>query len=53
MRLSKNAKNAVLIGSLCSVSYLAVYMARNILSAVTPQMVEAWVHMMARVFGVL
>ena len=29
-----------MIGSLCSVSYLAVYIARNILGAVTPQMVE-------------
>ena len=35
------AKNAVKIGSLCSVSYFAVYIARNILGAVTPQMVEA------------
>ncbi len=41
MKISKNAKNAVFIGVLCSVSYLAVYIARNILSAVTPQMVEA------------
>jgi sugar phosphate permease len=41
MKLSKNAKNAVLIGSLCSISYFAVYIARNILSAVTPQMVES------------
>ncbi len=41
MKLSANAKNAVKIGSLCSVSYFAVYIARNILGAVTPQMVEA------------
>ncbi|MBQ8393062.1 MAG: MFS transporter [Clostridia bacterium] len=39
MKLSKDAKNAVLIGGLCSASYLAVYFARNILSAVTPQIV--------------
>lgn len=32
------AKNAVYIGIMCSFSYLAVYVARNILSAVTPQM---------------
>lgn len=38
--LSKGAKNAVAIGSLCSVSYFAVYYARNILSGVTPQMIE-------------
>lgn len=41
MKLSENAKKAVKIGSLCSVSYFAVYIARNILGAVTPQMVEA------------
>ena len=38
MKLSKNAKNAVLIGTLCSIAYLAVYFARNILSAVSEQM---------------
>lgn len=41
MKLSQQAKNAISIGSLCSISYLAVYIARNILSAVTPQMVDA------------
>ena len=41
MVISKNAKKAIMLGTLCSVSYLAVYIARNILSAVTPQMVEA------------
>lgn len=40
MKISPNAKKAIMIGSLCSVSYFAVYIARNILSAVTPQMVE-------------
>ena len=40
MKLNQKAKNAVYIGVLCSVSYLAVYVARNILGAVTPQMVE-------------
>ena len=39
--LKPQAKNAVKIGSLCSLSYMAVYIARNILSAVTPQMVSA------------
>lgn len=38
--ISPNAKKAIYIGSLCSVSYLAVYIARNILGAVTPQMIE-------------
>lgn len=41
MKISQNAKKAIMIGSLCSVSYFAVYIARNILGAVTPQMVEA------------
>ena len=42
MALFKNAKvrNAVYLGTLCSVSYLGVYLARNVLSAVTPQIVE-------------
>lgn len=38
--MKQNAKKAVLLGSLCSVSYLAVYIARNILGAVTPQMLD-------------
>lgn len=40
MKISQKAKNALFIGTLCSISYFAVYIARNILSAVTPQMVE-------------
>ena len=39
MKLSQNAKKAIYIGTLCSIAYFAVYIARNILSAVTPQMV--------------
>ncbi len=38
MKLSKNAKNAFMIGTLCSVAYLAVYIARNVLSAVSTQL---------------
>lgn len=41
MKISQNAKNAIYIGTLCSVSYLAVYFVRNILSTVTPQMVAS------------
>ena len=37
MKLSQKAKHAIMIGSLCSVSYFAVYIARNILGAVTPE----------------
>lgn len=33
-------RNAILLGVLCSVSYLAVYLARNVLGAVSPQMIE-------------
>ena len=39
-KISNDAKKAIIIGSICSVSYLAVYVARNILSAVSPQMIE-------------
>jgi len=38
MRISEKAKNAIFLGTLCSISYLAVYIARNILGAVTPKM---------------
>jgi len=37
---NKQAVNAICLGSLCSVSYLAVYFARNIFGAVTPKMLE-------------
>ena len=37
---NKKAMHAIYIGVLCSISYLAVYFARNILSAVSPQMIE-------------
>jgi len=36
-KISGAAKKAIYIGSLCSLSYLAVYIARNILGAVSPQ----------------
>lgn len=42
-RLSVKARHAVLIGAMCSLSYLAVYFARNILSAVSPQMTDTGV----------
>ncbi len=38
---NKKALNAIYIGTLCTVAYLAVYFARNILGAVTPKMIEA------------
>ena len=39
MKISPAAKKAIMIGSMCSLSYLAVYVARNILGAVSPQMI--------------
>lgn len=41
MKLSPAAKHAAIIGSICAFSYLVVYIARNILGAVSPQMIEA------------
>lgn len=41
MKLSKNAKKAVMLGGMCAISYLAVYIVRNILGTVTPQMIES------------
>ncbi len=37
----QKVRNAIAIGTICSSSYLGVYIARNILSAVTPQIVES------------
>ena len=36
---NRSVRNAIYVGTLCSVSYLAVYVARNILGAVSPQMI--------------
>ena len=38
MKISQNARKAIYIGTLFSIAYLVVYIARNALSAVTPQM---------------
>lgn len=38
---NKKVMHAIYIGVLCSVSYLAVYFARNVLGTVTPHMIEA------------
>lgn len=38
IKISQRAKHAILIGGLCSVSYLAVYIARNMLGAAAPKM---------------
>lgn len=41
MKISAPARKAILLGSICSVSYLAVYFARNLLGSASPQMIEA------------
>lgn len=41
MKINKQAKNAILIGFMCSFAYLAVYISRNMLGAITPAMLEA------------
>ncbi len=38
--MKKTTKNAILLGGMCCLSYLAVYIARNVLSAVTPSLIE-------------
>ena len=43
MTPSKEARNAISITLLCSLTYLAVYFAKNILSAVSPQMIAGGV----------
>lgn len=40
MKLNQSAKKALSIGILSALSYLAVYIARNALSTVTPQIIE-------------
>lgn len=40
MKLTRELKSALALGSMCVISYLGCYMARNLLSVVTPDMVE-------------
>ena len=40
LKIGSGAKKAIMLGSLCFFSYLAVYVARNILGAVSPQIEE-------------
>ena len=39
-KITPDAMRAIYLGSVCSFAYLAVYVVRNILSAVSPQMLE-------------
>lgn len=41
MRVNPEAKKAIMLGGMCSTSYFAVYIARNILGAVSPQIIES------------
>lgn len=41
MKISGNAKKAILLGGLCAVAYLAVYIGRGVLSATTPQITQS------------
>ena len=40
MKLTRELKTALALGSMCVVSYLGCYLARNILSVVTPEMIR-------------
>jgi len=40
MKISPAARNAAVIGFVCAFSYFVVYVSRNILGAVSPQMIE-------------
>lgn len=41
MKMSAAAKNALLLGTVCSIAYLSVYVARDILSATTPMITRS------------
>ena len=41
LSIKKETGNAILLGGLCAISYLAVYIARNMLTATTTQIREA------------
>ena len=41
MKISSAARKAFMLGGLCSIAYLAVYIAKNALSACTPQITQA------------
>jgi len=39
-KLKKEARNAILLGGMCTISYFAVYIARNMLSSTSAEMME-------------
>lgn len=40
MKISDKAKKAIILGAICAVAYLSVYIARNVLSTVTPKLTD-------------
>ena len=38
--ISKKAKEAIMIGTICCIAYLSVYVSRNVLGTVSPQMIK-------------
>lgn len=40
MKISDKAKKAIILGAICAIAYLAVYVARNVLSTVTPKLTD-------------
>lgn len=40
LNISTQAKKAISLGTLCAISYFAVYVSRNVLGTVSPQMIE-------------
>lgn len=53
MKLKPSVKNAILIGALCSISYFAVYNARNVLGAVSSVMLAQGVASTDVIIGTL
>ncbi len=49
LKLKPEVRKALILGGLCSISYLAVYFARNTLGAVSPQMEESGVFSNAQI----
>lgn len=43
MKMSEQGKKALTMGSVCAIAYCAVYICRNILSALSPQLKESGV----------
>ncbi len=41
LKFKPAVRNAILLGGMCSISYLAVYLARDVLGVVSPQMIES------------